>query len=104
MTEPTDVREMRRRITTAQRGDDDLNGEPIRGNRISTVGHVIRHMLILGEREGWSGEDTMTALAFYALRGWETATNNWIDSMMLSPSPPRVMLQENNTVHKTLLE
>ena len=83
--EPKDVREMRKMIHAAARGER-VDGEPSKYH-ISLMAPLIRAVLYMGEHDGWSNEDTMTMLAYYALKGFEQAQDRELERLANSPPP-----------------
>ena len=69
MSDTLTVREMRQRITRSAFHGGRVDGK--KSHMPAPASVMVRNILALGEREGWSGEDTMTMLAYYALLGYE---------------------------------
>lgn len=84
--EPIDPREMRKRITEAARGYDRLDGKPAR--TFTPAAALMRNTLDASRYLGWSGEDTMTALAYHALLQVEKLTDMVLEQAYLTPSQP----------------
>ncbi len=88
----TDVREMRKAIRLAARGDESVGGE--RGKNWgmgSPAAPLIMSAIMAGEYAGWSGEDTMTMLAYHVLLQYEDLHARFLDTMNLLPRPVMVM-------------
>lgn len=91
----TDLREMRKAINLAARGEASVGGE--RGNgwgMTSPAAPMIRNTMMAGEYAGWSGEDTMTVLAYHALLQFEDIHARFLETMSLLPS--------TSLIHKSL--
>lgn len=87
-TEPlTDPREMRKVLHEAARGCARVDGKPIGQWSIPPASGLIRNALHAGQHAGWSGEDTMTVLAYNALRLYEDAYDRMLDVAKFTPSP-----------------
>lgn len=87
MTEPlTDPREMRKVLQEAARGDARVDGKPLGHWSIPPASSLIRNALHAGHHAGWSGEDTMTVLAYHALRVYESAYDRLLDVANCMPS------------------
>lgn len=67
MNEPIDPREMRRRIDRYSRGMETLDGNPGRQTFPQRGVHMSSAVLNAARYLGYSGEDTMTVLAYNAL-------------------------------------
>lgn len=81
-----DVRTMRLAITNAMRGIVRVDGKENRDG-YSAATHLTRNIIIHSERMGWSGEDTMTALAYHALVALEQSQDQLMDHALRSPVP-----------------
>jgi len=77
ITECADPRGMRKRLMEYS----------YRGNE-----PIVRAVLEAAKHRGLSGEDTMTLLAFEALKGMELYKSMVIESAMLNPNPPLVSI------------
>lgn len=92
MSEPKDVREMRQRINQAVRGyGDRVDGKQTGMAGIAPMSSMIRAVLMLAERDGWSGEDTMTALAYHAIVRCESLYDNVIEFHNIMPPSPMIL-------------
>lgn len=92
--QPIDVREIRQAITTAMRGAVRVDGKDTR-HGYSAAGNLARNVIILGEREGWSGEDTMTVLAYHALVALE-ASQDQLMEVAIHTLPKGIILKDPN--------
>ena len=82
-TEPlTDPREMRKVLQEAARGDARVDGKPLGQWSMPPASSLIRNALHAGHHAGWSGEDTMTVLAYHALRAYESAYESAYDRLL----------------------
>lgn len=65
---------------------------------IRLAGHrdsnLVRQCICRAEREGLNGEDTMTLIAYYALRMWDDNFMREMDRAMWSTAPLMVMTPE----------
>lgn len=52
---------------------------------------LIRNCLYRSEQEGLTGEDTMTLIAYQALRQLEDVYQRHVDTMMRQPVPPVIV-------------
>jgi len=84
---PDDVRAMRQRIFRAHRVSfERIDGKQLSPFHIARGSAIVRHVLNMAEIHGWSGEDTMTAMAYHALLGLEAATDRLLEGMFLTPA------------------
>jgi hypothetical protein len=81
---PTEVCEMRKAITNAAFRGERLTED----GKLSLSPPLVRNVLVAAEQQGLSGEDTMTWLAYEALKGYERCMDQLIETAMLSPLPP----------------
>lgn len=81
-----DPREMRKRINEAARGYVRLDGKPAR--TFTNAASLARNTIDAGRSLGWSGEDTMTALAYQALLQVERLTDMVLEHSYLTLSQP----------------
>jgi hypothetical protein len=84
---PKDVREMRKLIHDAAHGER-IDGTPSHHHRLSMIASLARSVLTTGERDGMSGDDTMTMLAYYALKALEQSYDRELERLSLSPVSP----------------
>lgn len=89
-SEPKDVREMRQRINRAAYGRERVDGKDVRDS-IPPAGALINAIMNLAQRDGWSGEDTMTALAYHALVQYESMYDRVLDGIVISPMPSTIL-------------
>jgi len=83
-----DPREMRKRLIKVSYGRTRLDGKPEDVFGMPSHGvHLVRTVFLLGEAQGWSGEDTMTALAFHLLGEYERVYDLVLKQAMLNPTP-----------------
>jgi len=87
MDQLTDPREMRQRLRRVAYGRDRIDGRPVSMAEISPTSALVNACMRMGEREGWSGEDTMTALAYHALRRCEALQDSMLYEASIRPSP-----------------
>ena len=92
------LRDCRQRINAAGRRDMRVDGS----KGTPTTGSLIRSVLTLAEHEGYSGEDTMTLLAFEALKLLEQANDRQLDMLMLAPA--RVQIHPNDPSAPAMVE
>ncbi len=97
--EALDPREMRKRIHelvfAGFGGDTRLDDKPVnRRAYISPIRPIIRAVLTQAQVMGWSGEDTMTALAFHALTRAEAAYDTILDNAMMAPAAPFMLCKD----------
>jgi hypothetical protein len=85
MNEP-DFRSMRQAIHQASRGLERVDGKPLSGLGIPPAAPLVRNILHAANYAGLSGEDTMTWLAFEALKGYELFYDQLLEHAMLTPS------------------
>lgn len=83
----TDPREMRQRLLRVAYGRERVDDRPIGMTEISPTSALVNFCMRMGEREGWSGEDTMTALAYHALLRCEALQDNVLYDFSIRPSP-----------------
>lgn len=66
---------------------------------IRLAGHrdsnLVRQCIYRAEREGLNGEDTMTLVAYYALRMYDDSFQRELDRAMLSAHPLMVAVPQN---------
>jgi len=82
----TDPREMRKVLQEAARGFARVDGKPIGKFFLPPSGCLIRSALHAVHYGGWSGEDTMTVLAYHALLLYEGAYDRLLDVARVTPS------------------
>lgn len=88
MADPTSIQEMRQRITRASAGRERVDGRPVRGVMgPSSAAPIIRTARHLADREGLSGEDMMTMIAYQALVSYEAAMDRLLDDASLRTDP-----------------
>ena len=87
----TDPREMRKVIReTAYRGHRFDTS-----NSASLASPIARNVLMAAERDGWSGEDTMTALAYHALLEIDRLYSQLIESVNMQVYRPMIISKED---------
>lgn len=68
---------------------------------IRLAGHrdsnLVRQCIYRAEREGLNGEDTMTLIAYYALRMWDDSFAHQVDMAMRCTAPMMVLTPEGAT-------
>lgn len=65
--------------------------------RAQYYNQIIRNVSVMAEREGWSGEDKYTALAFYTMLQLEIHQGREFRRVMLDTNGPRVMASSETT-------
>lgn len=88
MAPTNDPREMRKRIHEMARYGTRLDDKE--SSSVSAAANVALPIMNWGESEGWSGEDTMTAIAYHALLRYEAAMDQLLNAEMLKV-PNRVI-------------
>ncbi len=91
-----DPREMRKRLTEYAMSWSDfvkLDGEHVGARRLSTTRPIVRAVFTQAQVMGWSGEDTMTALAYHALLQVERSNDTILDSAMMAKPAPIVLVK-----------
>jgi len=83
----TDPREIRKHLYRAARTGERIDGKP--GNHLSVgiEAGLVRRVLDLGIYSGFSGEDTMTVLAYHALLMMEQAYDRVLDVSIATSNP-----------------
>lgn len=94
MDETIDPREMRKRIAEASRRGTPVSGKAVPPGQMTVGGVLARHIMIFAEREGMSGEDTMTMLAYHALIALEQSQARLLEMAMLTPAQPLVFVKQ----------
>jgi hypothetical protein len=84
---PLDPRDMRKRIMRAAYRGERLDGK--HGLTVSIAHAVLR----TAEHAGYSGEDTMTMLAYHAILQLEQMQDLLTEQVSLTPSPPMVFIK-----------
>ena len=82
----TDVREMRHQINKAMHGYERVDGKDVGRLSIPPAGAMIKNIVYAAQAHGWSGEDTMTVLAYEALKGYEGLYDRVLEHAMLTPA------------------
>ncbi len=98
----TDIREMRKALHLAARGDYSVGGEPVSQFFSATpAASLIRNVLHAGQYAGWSGEDMMTALAYHLALGYEDTFTRLLDMANMIPSVHTVLTRETTDASET---
>ena len=88
LTDPREIRKLLQEIAyRGSRIDRKESGE----YAISMTGNITRHVMQMAEIQGYSGEDTMAMLAYYALLQYESAMDRLLDMVNTSPAPNLVI-------------
>ena len=92
-----DPREMRKHLLRASYRGDRVDGKATGpwANTASTASSLVHKIMRAGESHGWSGEDTMTALAYHALVQLERVTDMVLENAYLNPSPPMIFVPQS---------
>jgi hypothetical protein len=96
------VREMRQAITRAAYGRERVDGKTLGLGAWPPASPLASKVLRCGEHEGWSGEDTMTVLAYEALKAYEQMHDLVIQNLNAHVNPP-VRLVPAASEQKTLM-
>ena len=88
-----DIRELRGKILLAGRRGQRIDG----GHPPTVVGALVRNVLASSEISGLSGEDTMTWLAFEALKALEEVLGIEMQRAMREPAP-RVIVPKDTAL------
>lgn len=86
------VRDMRKAINDARAGYTRADGTGKRGT-LPPTSAMIQACLIMCQREGLSGEDTMTVLAYHALVGYEKLHDLVMEQISLTVNPPFIIVK-----------
>ena len=85
-----DTRELRAKIHLAGYRGQRIDG----GHSPAFVSALVRNVLVTAERNGLSGDDTMTWLAYEALKALEECQGREMQRAMLDPAPRLVVLKD----------
>lgn len=81
---PEGIRQMRLKITMTKHRGDRIQADAERWTA-TPVASLTRAILYTAERNGLSGEDAMTVLAYHALVEWEKLFDKALSDLVLSP-------------------
>ena len=87
----TDPREIRKHLHLAAYRGARIGPQAAPERFPSSASSLARNCLRMGEAMGYSGEDTMTALAYHALVQLERVTDLMLAEAALRPSPGIVL-------------
>jgi hypothetical protein len=81
-----DPREMRKVMMLAIHRGDRIDGNDF-PYKINSASALARNVIYSAESMGYSGEDTMTMLAYHALLALEQSNDRLLEMANLSPTP-----------------
>lgn len=97
MKELTDVREIRKLLDAAAFRGERIDGNPQGFPSISVVASLVRQVMDLGRHQGYSGEDTMTLLAYHALLRYEQMTDQILYAHNTTPTGRVILTPDPNS-------
>jgi hypothetical protein len=94
----TDMREVRKLFRAAARGEQRIDGSPIR--MVCYAANLLRNAQDLAAYRGFSGEDEMTLIAYQALLAYEKAMDTLLQHVSLNILPHLVFQQQSEESDK----
>ncbi len=94
---PTDPREMRKAMQAAVYRGERVDGTGRSRGSMSVAAVLARNVMQSAEIQGFSGEDTMTAVAYYALCELERMNDRLLEQLYLMPAPKMVVKRDAPT-------
>lgn len=79
-----DPREIRKLLMDVAFRDSRIDGNNVNYNAINAPASMVHHVMNMARARGYSGEDTMTVLAYHALLRYEDALDRLLNTTILT--------------------